>query len=379
MANDFSATGLIPRILAGTLPVLRETAWMPRLVTSVSDQLAGMQGSTVDYVVAGESSVRDVSPAEVPPAPQDVTPSIVPIVVDKWKESTFHMTDKQLKEVANGVIPEQANEAMRVLANQVNNDLLALYADVYGFTGTPGTTPFATGTSEATGARKVLNKQNAPPSQRYMVIDPDAEDQALQLRAFQDASFRGDRDGLMEGQIGRKLGFDWFSHNSVQTHTAGTASGATTNSAGYAVGVKTVTLASAGSGTILVGDIITFAGDTQTYVVTSGDADVSGGGTVSFEPGLKIALPTSAVNITVKASHVANLAFQRGAFAIASRPLDRGLATDDGRNISIMQDPASGLILRLEVSRQHRQTQWAFDILYGVKTLRRRLAARVAG
>lgn len=80
----------------------------------------------------------------------------------------------------------------------------------------------------------------------------------------------------------------------------GTASGATTNAAGYATGSATMTLASAGTGTLLVGDTIRFANDITTlYRVTAGDTDVSNGGTVSIYPALQIAIPTSATAIEV--------------------------------------------------------------------------------
>ena len=81
---------------------------------------------------------------------------------------------------------------------------------------------------------------------------------------------------------------------------AGTASGATTDSTGYPVGTTTITLASAGTGTILVGDRVTFGSDTVKYIVTSGDADVSNGGTITIEsPGIYTAIPASATSITV--------------------------------------------------------------------------------
>ena len=87
--------------------------------------------------------------------------------------------------------------------------------------------------------------------------------------------------------------------------TSGTASGATTDATGYATSTTTITLASAGTGTILVGDYVTFAGDTVKYKVTSGDADVSNGGTITIDsPGLLTAIPASATAITVYAGKV---------------------------------------------------------------------------
>lgn len=81
--------------------------------------------------------------------------------------------------------------------------------------------------------------------------------------------------------------------------TAGTASGATTDATGYAIGLPTITLASAGTGTILTGDVFYFADHTCRYTVTSGDVDVSNGGTVTFTPTLIAAIPASATAITL--------------------------------------------------------------------------------
>lgn len=85
----------------------------------------------------------------------------------------------------------------------------------------------------------------------------------------------------------------------ISARVAGMAVGATTDTAGYAIGVDTVTLASAGTGAISVGDTITFAGQTTQYTVTSGDTDVSDGGSITFTPALVEAIPASATALTV--------------------------------------------------------------------------------
>jgi hypothetical protein len=81
---------------------------------------------------------------------------------------------------------------------------------------------------------------------------------------------------------------------------SGSASGATTDATGYNIGATSITLASAGTGDILAGDIIQFAGDINKYTITSGDGDVSNGGTITIaSPGLQQAIPASATAITI--------------------------------------------------------------------------------
>jgi hypothetical protein len=305
-------------------------------------------------------------------------PTSVNIPLTSWYEAPFYLTDKDYLEAMSGVIPMQASEAIKALANQIDADLMVCGKDFYGYDGTAGTTPFLTDLTAFTSSRKTLANQLCPMDNRRVVLDASAEANALGNRAIQDASWRASTQGIIEAQIGRVLGSDWFMDQNVVTHTAGTAAGATTNSAGYAAGVKTITLASAGTGTVLVNDIITFAGHSQTYVVTAGDTDVSNGGTLSFEPGLKVSLAASAIAITLKASHTVNLHFHRDAIAFASRPLENADPVGLANTMSAV-DPVSGIALRLEVTREHKRTRWSFDVLYGCKTVRRELGARIAG
>ena len=82
---------------------------------------------------------------------------------------------------------------------------------------------------------------------------------------------------------------------------------------------------------------------------------------------------------TVHASFVRNLVFHRDAIAFANRPLMDSTAGVDLGNFMSMQDPVSGLVMRLEVSRQYKQTVWEFDILWGNALVRPELAAIMAG
>jgi hypothetical protein len=314
-----------------------------------------------------------------------VTPTSVALTLDQWYEAPFAMDDKGLAQVQNGILPMQASEAIKAMANNIDQYIWGLTHGAngfYGYAGVAGTTPFATDLSEYLSARQQADAQLMEQDENacFVVLDTFAKANALGTNAVQNASWRGDADAFRRGVIGTVLGAQWDYSQNVPIHTSGTASGATTDATGYATGLKTITLASAGTGSILVGDIITFAGDAQPYVITAGDASVAGGGTLSFEPGLKVAIPAGATAITVKASHRVNLLVHRDAIAFAMAPLKDSVALAGvSGNQAVAMDPESGLALRLEVTRQHRQVQWAFDALYGAAIPRRNLGVRIAG
>ena len=372
MPNTWIA--VVPKLLAQALMTLREQIVMPRLVNRAYEVLAAQLGSTMDVPIPSAITATAVSPSNTPPSNVDSAPSSVAISLNQWYEAAFHLTDREEREVMQGVIPMQASEAVKALVNKVETHLFGFYKAVYGFAGTPGTTPFASDLAAFTAARKTLHEQLAPFDPRYSVIGPDAEANALQLRAFQDASYRGDTDGIVAGQIGRKLGSLWVMSQHVPTHTAGTGADYVVNkSDGQAVGDTAITV-DGGTGTMLVGDIVTFAGHDQTYAVTAALAS----NTFSITPGLKAAVADDAA-VTLKATHVANLVFHRDAIAFATRPLEGTVRPGLGSIVETAVDPVSGLALRLEVTRQHKLTRYAFDILWGAALVRPELAVRLAG
>ncbi|MGE0294944.1 MAG: P22 phage major capsid protein family protein [Hyphomonadaceae bacterium] len=383
MANTFTA--LIPKIIAQGLMTLRETCLMPQLVwTDFKDEVRKV-GDTIDFPLPSPQAATDVEPGPTPPTNVDKTIETVPLKLDKWKKTFFHLTDKELGEIeSNKFRGMQVQEAARALANKINADILAEYKGIYGYVGTAGTTPFATTTAAATDARKVLARQLCPKPMRKGILNADAEANALSLAAFQDVDKAGTDLTKREGEIGRKFGIDWFMEDAVPTHTAGTITTGLIAKAATAVaaGLKTflaTTAASTGACALVVGDVIAIAGHTTTYVLTAAATQASAASDVAlaFEPGLEKPLVGSEA-ITVKASHVANLVFHPQAFGFANRKID-GEAFKGGNAFGQIVDPVSGIALALEVERQHFQTTWYFSVLYGCKLLRRELGCRIAG
>ena len=376
MANTI--TNILDKILAQGLVTLREAAVMPRLTNTDYQGEAANQGDTIDVPIPKAQVVSSVAATAANKAAGNVANPKLQISLDQWKTTDFHLTDKEMAEIDRNrhFIPMQTAEAARAIANTVDNFIHSKYTGIYGYVGTAAVVPFST-VATATGARKVLNNQLAPMSERRLVMDPDAEDQALQLAAYSDLEKTGDFAVKIEGEIGRKFGLDHFMSQNVNTHTGGTASASITVGSTTAIGVSTLMFKSGvGTKTVVLGDVFTIAGDTQTYVATSSANITSTGVNVTIDPALKV-IASSTSAITMKATHVVNLAFQRGAFAYVTRPL-----AEDGLNpnpTSVLVDNQTGLTMRLEVVRQNKQNAWQFDILYGARLVRPEFATRIAG
>ena len=391
MANNLAA--VTPQLLAQGLMALRENAIVAQIVNRGYESMAGEKGSTIDIPIPSAIAVQDVTPSQVPPSVADHTPTSVSVPLDQWKEAPFYLTDKDMLEAMNGHIPMQASEAIKALANTVDSYLLSFYTSFYGFHANEASgatlTPFTdsggdpTNTQDATAMRTLLNKQLAPLSDRHVLMDPDCEGAALNIRAFQDMSFSGDPRAILDGRLNSKLGFQWWMDQNVPVHTAGTASAsgvvaAVDNGAGYAAGTSDLNIdVASGTATLVVGDIVTFAGHAQTYVVTAAATLDTTGVTVSIEPALQEAVVDDEV-MDVKPSHSVNLALHRDAIAFATRPLAM-----HGSELGVISqtavDPISGLALRLEVTHEHKRLKFSYDMLYGAVVVRRELGARLGG
>lgn len=389
---------LMPKILSQALITLRENAVMPRLVNSDYSTDAAKQGNVIHVPVPSKMQTQDVIPGPYSQNTPDLQIDTVPIPLNNWKEVAFGLSDKETLEIMDGAVNMQIVEAARAIANDVDRSLIGLYKNVYNYSGTAGTTPFATDLSAALSARKLLNANNALLSDRRIVLGVEAEGNAFGLAAFQNYVDKSIDGTFQTGQIGSRIGFDWYLDQNMPQHTKGSIAGSLTV-AGPAQSVatpdasnpqyhnprtiNTVVINGGTAGqTLVAGDVFSVAGDSQTYVVLN-DATVLAGtpttATVSFSPAPKVAWSASAV-VTVRASHAVNLAFHRDSFALAVRPLEQSQYDRElGGNTMTMVDPLTGIPLRLEVRREHKRVRYSLDCLWGVGAPRAETAIRLVG
>lgn len=388
MSNTINSL-LVDRIYAMGLKALRRQTALLRYVTTYEKEVMdnSFRGDTVVVPIPSQrsdSDVTDVVPSNTPPVPSDITLRYASVTLSNWKKVNFALTDFEVSKLSAGTMSDEFSGAIDVLAGNIIRSVMANYTGIYQYAGTAGTTPFASSTASVASARKLLNISGAPMENRAIILNFDADANAIGLSLFQQYLQKGDTQTLMEGTIKRALGFDWAVDGYLPTFTGGTLSNGTSKAAlingAATVGDSTIDIDSGPlTGTLVVGDLFTVAGDTQQYVVTENKTASSNAiSALAFSPPAKVAWADNAV-VTFVADHdVAALALHRQAIAFASKPLD-DVTLEGGSQIRQIPDPVSGLTLCLEITRQYKQTVAEFSCLWGSALVRPECAVRILG
>jgi hypothetical protein len=288
--------------------------------------------------------------------------------------------------------------AMSVLAANMEADALNMALDVYNAVNNVGS---AITFNKALGARKLLVDNLAPGSDRALILNTqDNLDLVDGLKGlFQDSSEISKQ--YREGIVGRTAGFGTIYENTLlgsqTTGTAAAATGYTVNGAITVNGTAAVTVA-VGATTFKKGDVFTVVGCNRVHPETKADtgalqqfvvtADYAGGaGSLAFSPA--IYTTTGLQNVTAggmpngaalakvggaSAVYKPSLAFHKDAFTFASADLMMPQGVDFAA-----REVFDGLSMR--IVRQYAISTdtlpCRLDVLYGYKTIRAQLAARI--
>lgn len=360
-ADIYVAADVVGRELTGFIPAATINA-------NGSERVA--KGDTVRAAFTRAASVVDVSEAMTIPEGTDQTVDNKTLSISNSRAVQIPYTGEDIRHLNNGVgfetvYGDQIAQAMRALVNEMEADLaVEAYKNASRAFGTAGSTPFASNFSEVAEIRQILvdNGMPANDGQASLVLNTVAGTNLRQLAQLQKVNEAGGADLLRQGTLLELQGLALRESAQVQAHTKGTGTSYLLNDASSAIG-DTVIAADGGSGTILAGDVVTFNGDTNKYVVNTA---LSGGSLAIGAPGLRVALADDAA-ITVGNSFTANVAFHRRALEIAMRAPavpEGGDAADDAMTV---QDPFSGLVFEIRVYRGYRKTMIEVAAAWGVK------------
>lgn len=368
MANTL--TNLIPDIYAALNVVSREMVGFIPAVTRDSGVERAAVNQTVRVPVVPAIAAANNTPGTLAPDTGDATLTSETITISKSRHAPIRINGEETKGLANAgtgtsIMQQRFEQAFRTLVNEIEDDLASLYVRSSRAYGTAGTTPFGTAAdlTDLSSVLQILEDNGCPSSDLQLVLSSAAW---ANLRGKQSTLFKVNEAGssamLRTGMLDTTLeGFALRNSSKVKAHTKGTgASYLVNNGAGYAVGDTAVTL-DTGSGTILAGDVVTFAGDSNKYVnATALAANV----TTLAAPGLRATLADN-VALTVGNSYRANMAFRRSAMVLATRFPAMPEGGDMADDVYPITDPYSGLSFEIAVYRQYLQVHYQVRIAWG--------------
>lgn len=380
MANTL--TSLIPSLYAALDVISRELVGAIPCATLDATASRAAVGQLVYSFKSPSATATDITPGVTPPDDGNQTIGNTSLTITKARRVPFRWNGEEELGLnnngagANAIKNSQMMQAMRTLVNEMEVDVIraGVIASSRSY-GTAGTTPFASTLGDPAQVRKILDDNGAPMGDRCMVIDTTAGAALRTLAQLTKANEAGSTMTLRDGALLDLHGFSIHESAGIRAATKGTGASYTSDTAGYAVGATSITLIT-GTGTVLAGDTVTFAGDTNKYVVATA---LTGGVVVLNEPGLKVALAASAVAMTVGNTATTNIAFSSSSLILATRapalPNGGDLAVDR----MMITDPRSGISFEVAMYPQYRQMQYEISACWGVKGIKSNHSAILLG
>lgn len=377
-------TNLIPTLYEALDVVSREMVGFIPAVSRDSGLERAAKNQTINVYIAPPIVGSDIVPGVTAPNDGDAVFGNTTMTVTKSRYWPVRWNGEEQKAVGptgqgQNAVRDQFAQAFRAAVNEVEADLAALHLSASRAYGTPGTTPFATAAdfSDFAQTMKILDDNGAPISDRQMVLGNAA---IASIRGKQSVLFKvneaGNADLLRNGILGRVEGYDIHASGPVVTFTKGTGAAYTSTAAGFAVGTTSIPLIT-GTGTVLAGDVVSFAGDTNLYVVATGVA--APGTIVIAEPGLRQAIPAAATALTISNTSARNMVFSKTALLLGTRAPALPTQGDMADDRMMITDPVSGISFEVSLYKQYRQVKWEIALAWGVKNVAPRHTALLLG
>lgn len=383
MANTL--TDLIPTIYAAMDVVSRElVGFIPAAAMDASAERAA-KDQTIRTHVAPAAAAEDYTPGTTPPDTGDQTIGNVSLSIDKIRDVPIRWTgEEELSLAGSGpgvenIRRDQVAQALRTLVNEMEGDLAdAAYQGASRAAGTAGTTPFASSLEDAAEVLQILEDNGAPGSDLNLVVNTTTATKIRSLAQLSKANEAGGDDLLRRGVLLDLFGMDVRKSAGLSTHTKGTGTSYLVDSADpdpLPLGTTSIPV-DTGSGTIVAGDIVTFAADTTNkYVVTGA---LSGGSFTIGEPGLQATIPNNNA-VTIGADHLPNVAFHRNSLVLLARLPAQPSGGDMASDTMTVTDPVSGMSFEFAVYPQYGRVRYEVRAAWGVKNVKADHSALLLG
>jgi len=375
-ADIYKAADIVGREQVGLIPSV--------LINAGSERAA--QGDTVRSHVTSKPTLNTTySPSMTIPEGDNQTFGNKQMTIDKVANVQVPWTGEGIRSVNNGagfetIYGDQIAQAMRVITNAIESEVWTeVYTNASRAVGSAGTTPFGSNFDTVAELRQILADNGTPmDGQVTLALSSTAGTKLRNLAQLQKANEAGGAQLLRQGTLLDLQGIMVKESAGIGLHTKGAGAGYDANG-GEPVDETTIALdgGTVNSTGIKSGDVVTFAGDTNNYVVDTGLTSASGN-IVLNGPGLREALADT-TEMTIGDSYTGNVAFHRNAVELVARPPAQPQGGDAADDRLTVQDPFSGLVYEIAVYRGYGKVMFDITTLYGVKAWKDEFIATLMG
>ncbi len=214
-----AANSIATIVAAKALGHWKANAVLARLVARDWENAVAEFGKTVNVTKRGALSVNDKA-EHGKITLQQPADSAYAITLNKHKEVSFAIEDPARAFATPDLLDGYMEDAVKVLAEQVDSDIAALYSGLsqtVDATGAAG--PIAA--EDFIEARRLLNAAKAPLSDRFAVLHEDAESEYLAVEEAINLSYAQSLGGaLANAYTGRFVGFQTFLDQKINVAAA---------------------------------------------------------------------------------------------------------------------------------------------------------------
>jgi hypothetical protein len=376
-------TSLIPDLYQAMDTVARElTGMIPAVTLNASAERAAVNTPIRSFVAPAAAS-ENATADRLPPDTGAQVIGTNDLKILKSKVVPFQWTGEEQMQVAPGhghraIARDQVAQAIRTLANEIEVDTYGVaFAGSGRAAGAVGSKAFNSGLGDAALVRRILVDNGCPVSDLSLVIGT-WEGVSLRSQAtLPNLLDAGAVELRNQGILLPVSGFNVRESQAVKVSTPGTTT-ATIDAAGYAKGATSFVLTAAACA-LVVGDVITFAGDTNQYTITGGTLANAGTLTIA-QPGIRIAMVgAKAITVVSLATTNHNVAFHRSAIQLALRspavPEEGDMADDR----TVLTDPRTGISFEFSMYKQYRRVRYEVGAAWGAAVMKGDFTAKLIG
>ncbi len=386
MANTLTLTGFTELIYqARDIVAAEPCAFIDSVLVNSGSEGVSLQGTVQSFRTAQPTLNTSYTPAMTLPDGDDQTITVETMTIGQVANVKIPFKGEVWKQIENtagreAVKNDMFAQAFRKIRNAVEAHCgTVIYKGASRGAGTAGTTPFASTHNTINDVRKILVDNGCPVEDGMvsLVINTAAGVNLRNLTNLYKVNEAGDSSLLRRGALLDISGIAIKESAGIASHTKGTGTSYQTNSASLVTG-NTSIATDTGSGTLIAGDIVTFAsgaGSGNNYVVGT---TLSGGSFSLNQPGLLGALPDNNA-ITIGNDYTANVAFHKSAVELVMRPPAMPDGGDAAADRMTLSDDKTGLVFEVALYGGYGMNVIDITMFYQAKVWKPEFVATLRG